>query len=67
MATLCGLPTLATVDEVVATVATATGHPPAAVRALLLDDIPTSDVQLVRLSDELRKLEDDLTRSVIPS
>ena len=67
MASLCGLPTVATVDEVIEVVASTTGRPRAAVRALLLDDIPTSDVRLVRMTDELQRLEDDLTRSVIPS
>ena len=67
MARLCGLPQLATVDEVIAAVVAATGRTAVSVRALLLDDIPTSDVRLVHLSDDLQRLEDDLERSVIPS
>jgi hypothetical protein len=66
MAKLCGLPTVATVDEVIGVVSTTTGRSPAEVRALLLDDVPASDLQLVHLSDELLKLEDDVTNAVVP-
>lgn len=67
IAKLCGLPHLATVDEVIAAVSTTTRHDPQAVRALLVDDIPTTDLQLVNLSDELRKLEDDVVKAVVPA
>jgi hypothetical protein len=66
LAVLCGLPTLATVDEVIGAVASVTGRPIAALRALLLDDVPTSDAQLVRLSDGLRLLEDEVARALVP-
>jgi hypothetical protein len=66
MAKLCGLPQLATVDEVIGVIATTTGRSPAAIRALLLDDVPASDLQLVHRSDELLKLEEDVTNAVVP-
>jgi hypothetical protein len=53
----CGLPRTASVDEVVATVASTTGRPEASVRALLRDTEPRTDADLVRLSDELLLLE----------
>jgi hypothetical protein len=66
VAELCGLPRLATIDEVIGAVATTTGRSPVSVRALLLDEVPGSDLQLVRLSDELRSLEADVTKAVVP-
>lgn len=66
LAMLCGLPRLATVDDVVGAVAAATGRQLAAVRALLVDDIPTTDRDLVALSDALLTLERDVTRATRP-
>jgi hypothetical protein len=66
LATLCGLPRLATVDDVVGAVAAATGKQVATVRALLVDDIPRTDRDLVALSDALLILERDVTRATRP-
>ncbi|CAN5203195.1 DUF4350 domain-containing protein [soil metagenome] len=67
LATLCGLGRLATVDEVIAAAAKASGRDPGSVRRLLLDDHPGSDRELVRLSDELLGLEADVSRGIRPS
>ena len=66
LAVLCGLPTLATVDEVIAAVAAITGRALPELRSLLLDDVPSSDAQLVRLSDGLRLLEDEVAKAAVP-
>ncbi len=66
LATLCGLPVLATVDEVVAASAAIAGLDPRAVRGLLVDANPQSDRDLVRLSDELLVLEQTVTRNLRP-
>lgn len=66
LAVLCGLPTLASVDEVIGAVASVTGREVLGLRALLLDELPSSDAQLVRLSDDLRVLEDDVRKAVAP-
>ena len=60
LARAVGLPRTATVDEVVNAVAALTGRDRTAVSALLLDRNPSSDAELVRLSDELLALEADL-------
>ena len=57
LARAIGLARTATVDEVANAVAALTGRDRAAVSALLLDTVPTTDAQLVRLSDELLTLE----------
>jgi hypothetical protein len=67
IATLCGLPQLATVDEVIAAAASITGRHPAAVRSVLLDELPRSDRGLVHLSDQLRELEEAVTEAVVPA
>jgi hypothetical protein len=66
MAKLCGLSHLASVDEVIGIVTVTTGRTRDSLQALLLDDVPASDLRLVHLSDELQKLEDDVTKAVIP-
>ncbi len=66
LAVLCGLPTVATVDDVVAGVASATGRQVGDVRRLLVDDIPRSDRDLVVLSDALLLLERDVARALRP-
>jgi hypothetical protein len=66
MASTCGLPKRATLDEVIGAVSRITGRSVASVRALLVDDTPTNDSGLIRLSDELRLLEDELTAAVLP-
>jgi hypothetical protein len=66
LAALCGLPRRSSLDEVIGAIATRTGRSAVSVRGLLLDDTPTSDLQLVQLSDELLELEDDVAAAVIP-
>ncbi|MDH2442955.1 DUF4350 domain-containing protein [Amnibacterium sp. CER49] len=66
IAPLLGLSRTAGVDELAAAAAAATGRPLAAVRALLLDATPASDSALVRLSDDLARLEADVRRAVAP-
>lgn len=67
IATLCGLPNLATVEEVVGAASRVTGREPGDVRGILLDTVPHSDLQLVHLSDQLLELEADVRRGVIPA
>lgn len=67
MAELCGLPRLASVDEIVVAVASATARPLAAVSDLLVDARPGSDRELVRLSDALRELETAVASATRPS
>lgn len=66
LAALCGLPVLATVDEVVAACAGIAAMDPSAVRSLLVDAQPTSDRDLVRLSDELLVLEQTVAHRLRP-
>ena len=63
----CGLPRLATVDDVIAAVASVTARDPADIRSLLLTADPRSDRELVRLSDELLDLERAVARDIRPS
>lgn len=67
LATLCGLPRTATVDEVIAAVAAVTGRGGPDIRDLLLDREPATDRELVSLSDDLLTLEADVTRRLRPS
>jgi hypothetical protein len=67
LATQCGLPRLATVDDVIAAVAAVTARDPAGIRSLLLTAEPHTDRELVRLSDELLELERAVTRDIRPS
>ena len=57
-----GLPTLATIDEIVDSVAAISGTDRAEVRRLLVDANPTTDGDLVALSDALLTLEALVTR-----
>ena len=57
MAKACGLPRVATVDEVIAAVSALTGAQPVEVHRILVGAIPAGDADLVRLSDELLVLE----------
>jgi hypothetical protein len=60
LARAVGLPSAATVTEVVLAVAELIGRPPAEIGALLVDTEPRSDGELVDLSDRLRRLEHDV-------
>jgi hypothetical protein len=62
LATVCGLPRRASVDEVIDAVVGLTGRDEVEVTALLLERVPSSDAELVRLSDDLLALETETTR-----
>jgi hypothetical protein len=64
LATSCGLPRRASVDEVIDAVAALTGRTRDDLSDLLIDRIPGGDGDLVELSDELLRLEADVTRTV---
>ncbi|HWH98607.1 MAG TPA: DUF4350 domain-containing protein [Pseudolysinimonas sp.] len=64
LALLCGLPRRATVDEVIAAVAALTGRDRDELDDLLIDRIPGGDGALVELSDDLLRLEAEVTRAV---
>ncbi len=66
LATVCGLPRTATVDEVIAAVGAVTGRGGPDIRDLLLDREPATDRELVSLSDDLLTLEADVTRRLRP-
>ena len=61
-----GLPSTATVEAIVAAASAQLGVDPARVRQLLVDDVPASDADLVRLSDALLTLERDIAAAVRP-
>lgn len=60
LATACGLPRVATVDEVITAVAELTGSQAPAIRSLLVDADPQTDRDLVAYSDALLTLERDV-------
>lgn len=60
LASDCGLPAAASLEDIVGAVAAVSGRPPAAVRGLLVDRVPASDRDLVAVSDELAALERDV-------
>ncbi|MET4782158.1 DUF4350 domain-containing protein [Glaciihabitans sp. UYNi722] len=67
LAAQSGLPRIASVDEVIARVTDLTSSDSAVIRSLLLDTVPTSDSELVRLSDQLLELERAVERATRPS
>lgn len=66
LAAACGLPRSAGLDEVVAAVASVTGAQVGDIHRLLVDDVPGSDADLVRLSDALLTLERDVAKATRP-
>ena len=66
LASLCGLSRTASVDDVVAAVADVTGGQAPGIRRILIDAVPSSDAQLVVLSDELLELERAVAAAVRP-
>jgi hypothetical protein len=66
LATTCGLPRTASVGEVVDAVAALTGRDRTAVADILIDHVPSSDAELVHLSDQLLRLEVDAARAGRP-
>jgi hypothetical protein len=63
LAVQCGLPRVASVDEVIAVVARIAGAEPGNIRQLLVDTIPHTDRDLMALSDALLALEKDVRRA----
>lgn len=62
-----GLARSATLEEVIVTVATATGWPLPQVRSVLVGADPATDRDLVNLSDQLRTLERATVRATTPN
>jgi hypothetical protein len=60
----CGLPRTASVDDIIASVSALTGQDPSTVRSSLIETVPTTDHELVELSDQLLELEELLRLSV---
>jgi hypothetical protein len=65
MSTRCGLPSNAALDDVIAAIVRATGRPLPAVTTLLVDTLPASDAELIRLSDALALLEADVAAATL--
>jgi hypothetical protein len=66
LARTCGLPRTATVGEVVDAVAALTGRDRTAVADILIDHAPSTDAELVHLSDQLLRLESDASQHAKP-
>ena len=66
LAVSCGLPTAATVDDVSRAVASVTHRDPTSVYLLLVGARPSTDRQLIDLSDDLLRLERDVAESIRP-
>jgi len=67
LATTCGLSRRASVEEILGAVASATGAKIDELRRLLVDDIPRSDADLVRMSDAMLELESRAATGTRPS
>jgi hypothetical protein len=67
LAVLCGLPKRASLDDVIGAVARETERPASELRALLVDDIPKNDADLVRASDDLLRLEREVAAATRPA
>ncbi len=66
LARSCGLPRTATVGEVADAVAALTGRDRSAVADILIDHVPSSDAELVHLSDQLLRLEHEASQRSRP-
>ena len=66
LATSCGLPRTATVDDIAGAAAQLTGAQVGDIRRLLVDAVPATDAELMSLSDALLTLERDLDRARRP-
>lgn len=64
LSALLGLPAAAGLEDVARAAAGLLGRDPAPIFAVLVGDIPTTDAELVRLSDELLRLERAVTAAV---
>jgi hypothetical protein len=67
MASSLGLGRAASVDEVIGAAAAATGRDPGDVHAVVVGALPTTDRELVSMTDRLRALEADVTKAVDPT
>ncbi|MGV8857709.1 DUF4350 domain-containing protein [Rhodoglobus sp.] len=67
LASLCGMASTASVDDVINRVATLIDQPAAPLRGLLIDIAPTNDSDLLDLSDELLALEQRVESAVRPT
>lgn len=67
LAALAGLPRTATTTEVSDTVAALVGQDGRRVRGLLVDDLPSTDAELIALSDHLAELERATADAVSPA
>jgi hypothetical protein len=67
LATIAGLPQSATAGEIADAVASLTARDRSRLRALLIDDIPATDRELIALSDALAELEWAATAAVSPT
>lgn len=63
----CGLPLVATVDDVIRNVARVTGRQSAEVARIVRDDVPGNAKDLLRLSDELLELEASTAKATRPA
>ncbi|TFC29846.1 DUF4350 domain-containing protein [Cryobacterium sp. TMT2-18-3] len=66
LAVQVGLSRLASLDDVIAMVATVVDRPPADVRTVLVDAVPASDSDLVALSDRIQEIERATARATTP-
>lgn len=67
LARLCGMPTTASVDDVINRISPLVGQPNAQLRQLLIDREPASDHELITLSDELLSLEERVHAVIRPA
>jgi hypothetical protein len=67
LATITGLPQTATAGEIADAVASLTARDRGRLRSLLIDDIPTTDRELIALSDALVELERAAEAAVSPT
>ncbi|WP_158862811.1 DUF4350 domain-containing protein [Leifsonia sp. AG29] len=67
LARLAGLPAASTAPEIADAAAALTGRDPSAVRALLIDAVPSTDAALLTLSDDLAALEGAVAAAVSPA
>ncbi|MGT2425204.1 DUF4350 domain-containing protein [Amnibacterium kyonggiense] len=66
IAPVLGLSSTASVDDVVSAAARLLGRPRERIAAVLLTDEPRGDADLVRISDDLARLEAAVTSAVVP-
>ena len=66
MATACGLPARASLEEVIGAIAMVTGTTAVELRGLLMDELPATDADLLRYSDRLADLESSVAQAVRP-